>query len=106
MTGAPDRPRVAHVITGLGVGGAERMLVKILNELADRYDFHVICLGNESALVPDVEATGAAVHVLGLENHAHAALTQELQHPILPQSAEFARLLGLCKKVECKTRLL
>jgi glycosyltransferase involved in cell wall biosynthesis len=58
--------RVAHVITGLGVGGAEMMLVKLLEGI-DRSEFTntVITLSSDHALASRVTAGGTPV--IGLD---------------------------------------
>src|SRR6476661_717504 len=59
--------RVVHVITGLGRGGAEAMLVRLLAALKrSDVESHVITLLPHGALWPDVEAEAASVTTLGL----------------------------------------
>lgn len=61
-----ERPiRVLHVITGLNVGGAERMLVKLLAGF-DRREIEstVISLTGEGALAGAVREAGATLHEL------------------------------------------
>jgi glycosyltransferase involved in cell wall biosynthesis len=70
----PDRPRIAHVITGLLVGGAERMLVKLVAATADRFDHTVISLIGEGPLAADVRAAGADVIALDAPRGFLAAL--------------------------------
>lgn len=65
MSGAPIR--VAHVITGLEVGGAEVMLQRLL-ERVDReaFDSSVISLTARGPLGERIETEGTAVEALGL----------------------------------------
>lgn len=59
--------RVLHVITALGVGGAERMLLKLLEADALRgFDQRVVALLPGGALAPVMRATGARVDELDL----------------------------------------
>src|SRR5205807_9039343 len=57
--------RVSHVITGLGVGGAEVMLVKLLGALnRDRFQSHVISLSGDVPLAADLRKLGIEVDVV------------------------------------------
>lgn len=57
--------RVLHVITALGVGGAERMLVKLLNARAlSHCDQSVVAMLPGGPMAEPVRAAGAAVHEL------------------------------------------
>ena len=61
--------RVVHIITGLGVGGAETMLAKLLeaeSAAGVRRTVGVICLDRAGPLVPRIEAAGVPVFVLDL----------------------------------------
>jgi len=59
--------RVAHVITSLGVGGAEMMLVKVVAGMdRGRFESRVISLSGDLALADPVRAAGAGVTTLGL----------------------------------------
>src|SRR5438034_571212 len=59
--------RVVHVISGLGAGGAENMLLKLVSSL-DRGDFEsiVISLGDEGPLAPRFRDQQVPVHALGM----------------------------------------
>ncbi len=59
--------KVLHVITGLGVGGGEMMLYRLLKQL-DRnwYSSTVISLASGGALKEQILALGVPVHELGL----------------------------------------
>jgi glycosyltransferase involved in cell wall biosynthesis len=73
---APLRPgpiRVLHVITNLGIGGAERLVVSAARRLPrDRFESVVCCLTDLGPLAREVEADGVAVHCVnafpGLSN--------------------------------------
>jgi len=56
--------RVAHVITGLGVGGAERMLTRMVAVFGQRFDSHVVSLTTEGRLATDLRGHGATVHAV------------------------------------------
>lgn len=59
--------RVLHIITGLGLGGAEMMLLKLL-KAADRSatEHVVLTLTDLDVLVPDIRALGVRVQSLGV----------------------------------------
>ena len=60
-----DRIRVLHVITGLGLGGAEMMLWKLLSGAdSSRFSSAVISLVDEGALGERIAALGVPVHAL------------------------------------------
>ena len=61
------RLRVLHVVKGLGPGGAERLLCAAAAERdRDRFDYNVAyVLPWKNHVVPDLRATGVAVHCLG-----------------------------------------
>lgn len=66
--------RVAHVITGLGVGGAEMMLVKLIAGLdRGRFASRVITLTDDLALADRVRESGAEVSSIGLRTSLAAA---------------------------------
>lgn len=66
MTAVSGKIRVAHVITGLGVGGAEMMLVKLLTKTnRDRFEPVVISLSADLALAERIRES--AVQVLTAE---------------------------------------
>jgi glycosyltransferase involved in cell wall biosynthesis len=60
--------RVTHVITGLGTGGAEVMLDRLLGALDPRQiSSQVICLASEGPIAERIRAKGIVVDVLNLE---------------------------------------
>jgi glycosyltransferase involved in cell wall biosynthesis len=60
--------RVSHVITGLGVGGAEMMLVKLLGAMdRQRFQSHVISLSSDTALAGAIRGMGIDIDVLDIE---------------------------------------
>lgn len=59
--------RILHIITGLSTGGAERALYNLLQGgLADRFDSHIISLGDVGTMGPQIEALGVPVTALGM----------------------------------------
>lgn len=58
--------RVAFVITGLGTGGAERMLEKLLAALSPNVVPAVFSLGSLGDIGPRLVAKGVPVHALGM----------------------------------------
>lgn len=61
--------KVAHVITGLGIGGAERFL-RTLAVAVDRskYDLQFFCVVSGGKLIPEIEKLGYQVHVIPCYN--------------------------------------
>lgn len=59
--------RILHVITGLGVGGAERALYNLLSGgLAERFDCAVLSLRDEGAFGAPIRQLGVPVSILGI----------------------------------------
>lgn len=58
--------RIMHVITGLGTGGAEMMLLKLLGGTASNYEQMVVSAADEGTIGPRILAVGIPVHSLGL----------------------------------------
>lgn len=64
---------VVHVITGLGLGGAEMMLYKVLAQMdRTRHRAEVVSLSNAAELRPRIEALGVPVTTLGMSGAAGA----------------------------------
>lgn len=62
--------RVLHIITGLGVGGAESMLERLLADLDPALvSNHVIALKEGGPIAAKISARGIPVEIIGLENH-------------------------------------
>jgi glycosyltransferase involved in cell wall biosynthesis len=55
--------KVLHVITGLGLGGAEAMLAKLISS-SKRYRHVVVSLTDRGAMAQSIEASGGTVHAL------------------------------------------
>ena len=76
MPDARSRPapiRVLHIITNLGIGGAERLVVSAARGLPrDRFESVICCLTDRGPLAREVEADGVTVHCVnafpGLSN--------------------------------------
>lgn len=63
--------RVIHIITGLGLGGAEMMLLKLLRASDRSATEHVVLtLTDLDVLGPDIRALGVSVHSLGISGAA------------------------------------
>lgn len=61
----PSRPRVLHLIKGLGPGGAERLILNHVLTSAGDIEYHVAyTVAEKTHLVADLEALGAAVTLL------------------------------------------
>ncbi len=60
--------RVLHIITGLGAGGAENMLERVLSQLdPDQVSSHVIALKEGGPMADAIRARGIPVEVMGLD---------------------------------------
>ncbi len=58
-------PRLLHIITGLGTGGAERSLANLLaGGLAARFECRVVSLGGAGRFGPEIAALGVPVDAL------------------------------------------
>jgi glycosyltransferase involved in cell wall biosynthesis len=102
------RPRVLLLIKGLGLGGAERLLVDVVGA-RDRthFDYEVAyVLADQDALVPAMKGAGVSVHALGASASADLRWTIALRrllvrgrfdllHSHLPYTAAFGRLVAL-----------
>ena len=99
--------RVAHLIKGLGRGGAERLIPQTLRAGSDAFEYSVgDFLPWKDALAGEVEAAGARVHCFGTRTHAGllasvpkvaAWLRDEgvdLVHAHLPLAGVVARMAG------------
>jgi glycosyltransferase involved in cell wall biosynthesis len=61
------RKKVLHLITGLEIGGAEMMLLKILPRLQTDFDNYVCCIRGNGVVGRKLEALGIPVYYLGLD---------------------------------------
>lgn len=60
-------PRIVHIITSLGRGGAEGMLLKLLRAMPkSQASNEVLFLGGDTALAPDIAALGIPLTNLGI----------------------------------------
>lgn len=67
--------RVAHVITGLGVGGAEMMLAKLVSSLdRQRFQSSVVALNSDLALADRIRTSGTEVTSLNVSRAALGAI--------------------------------
>ena len=61
--------KVAHIINGLGVGGAETMLINLLAATdPNRYESVVVSLKDEGQLGPTIQSMGVPVHALNMRS--------------------------------------
>lgn len=61
--------KVIHVITGLGIGGAETMLYKLLVSSKDSiFDMHVICLSGYGPIGKEIQSLGVSVKYLNIQS--------------------------------------
>lgn len=58
--------RILHIISGLGQGGAERMLASLAQQHAGQHHITVISLGDRGYYASALESVGVFVHALGL----------------------------------------
>ena len=58
------KPRVAHVLHGMTVAGAEILVHEMIGALADDFDFSLVLLDEKGALGEDLESRGVPVHTL------------------------------------------
>lgn len=76
---------IVHLITGLGVGGAEAMLAKLLSQIdRRRFPSTVISMMLPGALAPRIASLGVEVRTLGLER-------------ALPDPFAIPRLVGMLR---------
>ena len=60
-------PRVVHVITALGRGGAEQMLVRLLEHCEKQDRFHVVSLAGDGVYGATLRSQGISVTTLNLQ---------------------------------------
>ncbi len=95
----PTRPRVLHLIKGLGPGGAERLILNHVLTSAGDIDYHVAySVPEKTHLVADLEALGASVTQLSssspLEIRKHLRSVQpDVVHAHSPVLAVVVRML-------------
>ena len=82
------RTRVLHVISGLGVGGAERMLARLIEYgEPETIEPFVVSLTDEGELASEIRSSGATVRTLGMTRAR-------------PSLAGFARLTALMRELK------
>lgn len=59
--------RVVHIISGLGGGGAEHTLLKLVKETKN-YDHHIVVMSNITDLAKRLTELGAVVHVIDFKS--------------------------------------
>src|ERR1700709_631611 len=61
--------KILHIISGLGVGGAEMLLLRLIRESnGDGTEHRVIVLSGHDALCGQVRSAGAQVEILGMRS--------------------------------------
>jgi glycosyltransferase involved in cell wall biosynthesis len=98
---------VLLLIKGLGLGGAERLLVDVVsNSDRDRFDYEVAYVRSDlDSFVPTLESAGVPVHVLGGKatwdlrwlvalRHLLSTGGFDIVHSHLPYTAAFGRLVA------------
>ena len=81
-----SKPKILHVITGLGRGGAEAMLAKIIG-MSDAYLHSVLSLTSKGEIGPLIEAQGNEVSCLNLERPGHL-LAAGYRLPVMVRQAK------------------
>ena len=107
-SGAGRRVRVLLLIKGLGMGGAERLVLGLAaHRDRERFDYEAAyVLADQSALAPELARSGVPVHALGARSSADVAWTGALRrllvrgrfdvvHAHLPYAAAFGRLVAM-----------
>lgn len=80
MSPSASSPRLLHIITGLGTGGAEASLVRVIRGAADPSRHTVVSLTTRGTRADELEAMGVSVRALGLaRGHASWKALQELR---------------------------
>jgi glycosyltransferase involved in cell wall biosynthesis len=78
--------RIVHVITGLSIGGAEMMLLKLLSAMdKDRFSQHVISLVGQGDLCSRFKEIGVPVYSLGMKSGVPSLLALFKLRSILNQ---------------------
>jgi glycosyltransferase involved in cell wall biosynthesis len=84
----PAPIRVLHIITNLGIGGAERLVVSAARGLPlDRFESVICCLTGRGPLAREVEADGVTVHCVNA-------------YPGLSNPLAFTRLVSIIGSVQ------
>jgi len=84
----PAPIRVLHIITNLGIGGAERLVVSAARGLPrDRFESVICCLTDRGPLAREVEADGVTVHCVNA-------------YPGLSNPLAFTRLVSIIGSVQ------
>jgi len=84
----PAPIRVLHVITNLGIGGAERLVVSAARGLPrERFESVICCLTNRGPLAREAEAAGLTVHCVNA-------------FPGLSNPLAFTRLVSIIRSVQ------
>ncbi|WP_396218962.1 glycosyltransferase [Gemmatimonas sp.] len=80
MSMSAASPRVLHIITGLGTGGAEASLVRVIRGADDRSRHVVVSLTTRGTRAAELEAMGVRVWAIGLaRGHASWQALRDLR---------------------------
>lgn len=74
MSSLPDTLHVVHIISGLGQGGAETVLHRLVTAPGQQAVHTVISLGDEGVFGAKLRQAGVAVHALGMKQSPQAGL--------------------------------
>ena len=114
VTGTSNTPRrVMHCISSLGMGGAQRQMLKVIKALGPRYDVSLCMLnGNDLFFGAQLEKIGVRSRVLNQGSHAYALSALRLcrllrseridvLHTWLPQANVVGALAGFLAGTSC-----
>jgi glycosyltransferase involved in cell wall biosynthesis len=105
--------RIMHCISSLGMGGAQRQMLKVMKSLAPRYDVSLCMLnGNDLFFASQLDRIGVRSTVLSRGSHAYALSALRLcrllredridvLHTWLPQANVVGALAGFFAKTPC-----
>jgi len=93
--------KILHLITGLEIGGAETMLLKLLPQTSDSIDHHVCSIIGVGPIGDQLSASGISVHHLDLTHNLDLSvifrfkkLMQDIKPDVLITYLPHADLLG------------
>lgn len=113
------KKRILHLITGLEIGGAEMMLLKILPRMQDVFDNRICCIMGHGPIGGKLEEAGVPVYYLNLKNIFDFSVISRFRKIIkefkpdvlvtyLIHADLFGRILGRIfgiKKIICSVRV-
>ena len=66
--------KITHIISGLGMGGAERSLFNLLSKMKDQYEFSVISLGHDGVYGEKIRNLGIPVYFFDFKKNLTSCL--------------------------------